>query len=196
MTRTSASERLKEVRDRSRQLIASLREERRATKRSPAAAIAKPASVRPSPPSVSRLVAPPPPVARAPAPKPAAPPGKAQKRPSVVEAAASAPPATNRAAKKPASDRPAAAPQPQAPRAPVDIEAISGLGSALKTKLRRLGLGTADKLAMQSPDGLRAQLGPVARLVNLESLIRSASAASGSLDPAPRRPARSANGAA
>ena len=59
-------------------------------------------------------------------------------------------------------------------RAPIDIDAISGLGSALKSKLRRLGLGTVDKLAEQRPDQLRKSLGPVGRLVNIESLLKSA----------------------
>jgi predicted flap endonuclease-1-like 5' DNA nuclease len=55
-----------------------------------------------------------------------------------------------------------------------DIDVISGLGSALKAKLRRLGVGTIDSLAEQQPDLLRKQLGPVGRLVNIESLIQSA----------------------
>ncbi len=59
----------------------------------------------------------------------------------------------------------------------LDIDAITGLGAALKAKLRRVGIGTVEKLAEQSPEHLRGQLGPVGRLVNIESLIRSAHAA-------------------
>jgi hypothetical protein len=75
--------------------------------------------------------------------------------------------------------RSAPQPQIQASSALVDIDAISGLESGPNSRLRRRSQRTAANFAAQSLDRLGAQWGPGSRLVNLKSLMRSASAVCG-----------------